>query len=182
MQLTWANDFSTQILYGESNLKAIKAAAQLRMSRCGGAIRNSAEIALCLKEAGEELRTLDNNLRIASPDELPAAYGLARSASRAAGISFRMADYAAQYGKSRGSALYTDPHGRKPYAQLPDAFTFALDDGSRPRDWCSRFKRTKTAGAAHGDRCVRSRRRTTFLKMSGAATAKPAMLIERIWI
>ena len=34
-------------------------------------------------------------------------------------------------GKSRGSALYTDPHGRKPYAQLPDAFTFALDDGSR---------------------------------------------------
>ena len=45
--LTWANDFSTQILRGESNFKAIKAAAQLRMSRCGGAIRNSAEIALC---------------------------------------------------------------------------------------------------------------------------------------
>ena len=42
-----------------------------------------------------------------------------------------MADYTAHGGKSRGSALYTDPHGRKPYAQLPDAFTFALDDGSR---------------------------------------------------
>ena len=36
--LTWANDFSTQILHGESNFKAIKAAAQLRMSRCGGAM------------------------------------------------------------------------------------------------------------------------------------------------
>lgn len=129
--LTWANDFSTQILRGESNFKAIKAAAQLRMSRCGGAIRNSAEIALCLKEAGEELRTLDNNLRIASPDELPAAYGLRDLLLAQQAYLSAMADYAAQYGKSRGSALYTDPQGRKPYAQLPDAFTFALDDGSR---------------------------------------------------
>ena len=101
------------------------------MSRCGGAIRNSAEIALCLKEAGEELRTLDNNLRIASPDELPAAYGLRDLLLAQQAYLSAMADYAAQYGKSRGSALYTDPHGRKPYAQLPDAFTFALDDGSR---------------------------------------------------
>ena len=36
-----------------------------------------------------------------------------------------------QGGKSRGSALYTDPEGRKPYSVLPDAFTFCLDDGSR---------------------------------------------------
>ena len=40
-------------------------------------------------------------------------------------------DYIAQGGKSRGSALYTDANGTKPYAQLPDAFTFALDDGTR---------------------------------------------------
>ena len=101
------------------------------MSRCGGAIRNSAEIALCLKEAGEELRTLDKTLRIASPEELPAAYGLRDLLLAQQAYLSAMADYAVQYGKSRGSALYTDPQGRKPYAQLPDAFTFALDDGSR---------------------------------------------------
>ena len=129
--LAWANSFSAQILHGESNLKAIKAAAQLRMSRCGGAIRNSAEIALCLKEADEESRALDKTLRIASPEELPAAYGLRDLLLAQQAYLSAMADYAVQYGKSRGSALYTDPHGRKPYAQLPDAFTFALDDGSR---------------------------------------------------
>ena len=42
-----------------------------------------------------------------------------------------MEDYAAQGGKSRGSALYTDPAGDKPFAGLPDRFRFVLDDGSR---------------------------------------------------
>ncbi|MGN1164006.1 MAG: oxidoreductase, partial [Candidatus Ornithospirochaeta sp.] len=31
----------------------------------------------------------------------------------------------------RGSALYTDTCGRKPYSSLPDIFTFSLDDGSK---------------------------------------------------
>lgn len=42
-----------------------------------------------------------------------------------------MLDYLRQGGKSRGSALYTDPAGSKPFDSLPDAFTFSLDDGSR---------------------------------------------------
>ena len=42
-----------------------------------------------------------------------------------------MLNYLTQGGKSRGSALYTDPAGTKPFAQLPDAFIFCLDDGSR---------------------------------------------------
>ena len=96
------------------------------MSRCGGAIRNSAEIALCLKEAGEELRTPDNNLRIASPDELPAAYGLRDLLLAQQAYLSAMADYAAQYGKSRGSALYTDPQGTwrtvRPIPQTDDFF------------------------------------------------------------
>ena len=36
-----------------------------------------------------------------------------------------------QGGGSRGSALYRDEAGEKPYASLPDLFTFRLDDGSR---------------------------------------------------
>ena len=43
-----------------------------------------------------------------------------------------MADYAEQGGASRGSALYTDlEKGNKPYPELPDTFTFRLDDGGR---------------------------------------------------
>lgn len=40
-----------------------------------------------------------------------------------------MTDYTAHGGKSRGSALYTDlTGGTKPFGQLPDTFTFALDE------------------------------------------------------
>ena len=36
-------------------------------------------------------------------------------------------------GKSRGSALYTDlTGGTKPFGQLPDTFTFALDETEAP--------------------------------------------------
>lgn len=44
-----------------------------------------------------------------------------------------MADYTAHGGKSRGSALYTDlTGGIKPFTQLPDTFTFALDEAEAP--------------------------------------------------
>ena len=44
-----------------------------------------------------------------------------------------MADYTAHGGKSRGSALYTDlTGGVKAFAQLPDTFTFALDETEAP--------------------------------------------------
>lgn len=44
-----------------------------------------------------------------------------------------MADYTAHGGQSRGSALYTDlTGGVKPFAQLPDTFTFALDETEAP--------------------------------------------------
>ena len=42
-----------------------------------------------------------------------------------------MIDYLISGGKSRGSALYHDKNGRRPYKELPEAFTFSLDDGSK---------------------------------------------------
>ena len=41
-----------------------------------------------------------------------------------------MLDYLKQGGHSRGSALYTNPSGRRPYAGLPPAIAYILDDGS----------------------------------------------------
>lgn len=44
-----------------------------------------------------------------------------------------MTDYTAHGGKSRGSALHTDLMGGvKPFGQLPDTFTFALDETENP--------------------------------------------------
>ena len=44
-----------------------------------------------------------------------------------------MTDYTAHGGKSRGSALHTAlTGGVKPFGQLPDAFTFALDETENP--------------------------------------------------
>ena len=45
-----------------------------------------------------------------------------------------MIDYARVGGKSRGSALYTDPAGTKPYQQLPNEFIFTVDDGKLDED------------------------------------------------
>ena len=42
-----------------------------------------------------------------------------------------MLDYITEGGKSRGSALYTDAEGAKPYPALPDTFTFTLDSGEK---------------------------------------------------
>ena len=41
-----------------------------------------------------------------------------------------MLDYICAGGKSRGSALYTDPQGVRPRDGLPDQFSFTLDDGT----------------------------------------------------
>ncbi|GEM_PF-6701516 len=41
-----------------------------------------------------------------------------------------MEDYIKYGGKSRGSALYTDKDGTKPYESLPNIFRFTLDDGT----------------------------------------------------
>ena len=42
-----------------------------------------------------------------------------------------MVNYNEESGLSRGSALYTNLKGIHPHAQLPEAFTYLVDDGSR---------------------------------------------------
>ena len=42
-----------------------------------------------------------------------------------------MLDYLSSGGKSRGSALYHDINGKRPYRELPEVFTYSLDDGSK---------------------------------------------------
>ena len=80
-------------------------------------------------------------------------------------------------GKSRGSALYTALMGGvKPFARLPDTFTFALDETEAPLIQELWFEDGTCRTAWRAPRPIPGM--TTFLKTSGAATARQGTLTE----
>lgn len=102
-----------------------------RMSACGAAIRNSEAIAAYIAEIRARLENLPAYATISESMDLAWLYRYRDTLISQQTYLSAMVDYLRQGGKSRGSALYTDPSGRKPFAQLPDTFTFTVDDGSR---------------------------------------------------
>ena len=102
-----------------------------RMSACGAAIRNSEAIAAYISEIRARLENLPAYATISESKDLAWLYRYRDTLISQQTYLSAMVDYLRQGGKSRGSALYTDPSGRKPFAQLPDTFTFTVDDGSR---------------------------------------------------
>lgn len=123
--------FADQIMSETSNVRQIWQQAGESMSRCGAAIRNISEIREYQIQVKKELAELQQLVRIASKKELGQAFRLRDMLISQQAYLSAMADYIEQGGQSRGSALYTDLRGRKPFAQLPDTFTFTLDDGTR---------------------------------------------------
>ena len=120
-----------QVQAPEGNVRALWARAARRMSQCGAAIRSGEEIASWQKEVRELLDEFPQRVKAAGDTDLRWVYRLRDMLISQQAYLAAMVDYMQQGGKSRGSALYTDPQGEKPYPQLPDAFTFTLDDGSR---------------------------------------------------
>ena len=118
-------------LQPQGNVRALWAQAARRMSECGAAIRDGGAIAVYLAEVKAQLASFERNVTASEAAELRWVYRLRDILISQYAYLAAMLDYMQQGGKSRGSALYTDPAGKKPYAQLPDAFTFVLDDGSR---------------------------------------------------
>ena len=102
-----------------------------RMSACGAAIRDSEAIAAYIAEIRARLENLPAYATISESKDLAWLYRYRDTLISQQTYLSAMVDYLRQGGKSRGSALYTDPSGRKPFAQLPDTFTFTVDDGSR---------------------------------------------------
>lgn len=102
-----------------------------RMSACGAAIRNSEAIAAYIAEIRARLENLPAYATISESKDLAWLYRYRDTLISQQTYLSAMVDYLRQGGKSRGSALYTDLSGRKPFAQLPDTFTFTVDDGSR---------------------------------------------------
>lgn len=101
------------------------------MSEYGAAIRSTEQIAAYRKQVQQQLAGLPGNLTVPKLSDLQWLFRLRDTLICQDVYLAAMEDYAANGGKSRGSALYTDFNGQKPYPTLPDTFTFVLDDGSR---------------------------------------------------
>ena len=115
------------------NVRALWQHAAEEMSRCGAAIRDPAQIRAYGKQVEAQLAGFAKTVKAGSRTELAMVYRLRDMLLSQRAYLTAMADYTAHGGKSRGSALYTDlTGGTKPFGQLPDTFTFALDETESP--------------------------------------------------
>lgn len=115
------------------NVRALWQHAAEEMSRCGAAIRDPAQIRAYGKQVEVQLADFAQTVKAGSRTELAMVYRLRDMLLSQRAYLTAMTDYTAHGGKSRGSALYTDlTGGIKPFAQLPDTFTFALDETETP--------------------------------------------------
>lgn len=115
------------------NVRALWQHAVEEMSRCGAAIRDPAQIRAYGKQVEAQLADFAQTVKAGSRTELAMLYRLRDMLLSQRAYPTAMADYTAHGGKSRGSALYTDlTGGVKPFAQLSDTFTFALDETEAP--------------------------------------------------
>ena len=115
------------------NVRALWKQAAEEMSRCGAAIRDPAQIKAYCEAVAKQLANFGTTVKAADRAELAMVYRLRDMLLSQRAYLTAMADYTAHGGKSRGSALYTDlTGGVKPFAQLPDTFTFALDETEAP--------------------------------------------------
>lgn len=115
---------------GESVSALWEESAQ-RMSRFGAAIRSHLDIAEARLAVSTALEGLMAGAVAFERKELHRLFRLRDMLISQQTYLSAMADYIERGGKSRGSALYTDPQGERAYPSLPDTFIFTLDDGSR---------------------------------------------------
>lgn len=115
------------------NVRALWQHAAEEMSRCGAAIRDPAQIKAYCEAVEKQLENFGATVKAADRAELAMLYRLRDMLLSQRAYLTAMADYTAHGGQSRGSALYTDlTGGIKPFTQLPDTFTFALDETEAP--------------------------------------------------
>ena len=118
-------------VYGNENVEALWQSFATKMSLHGGAIRDYGMLEKTLADVQQLLVSFKETVRVREPGHFWKVYRLWDVLICQSMVLGAMCDYVKAGGKSRGSALYTDAAGEKPYATLPDTFTFTLDDGSR---------------------------------------------------
>lgn len=114
-------------LRGSSNLEEAAREAKQAMSRVAAAVRDGAQISALLETTRERLRGFAGAVRIAAPTQLYALYRFYDILISQLMCLAAMEDYIAHGGKSRGSAIYSDTAGQKPFDALPEQCRFTLD-------------------------------------------------------
>jgi len=131
-QITQTIDFGNSLSTGgDKNVNDLWDEVTKKMSLYGGPIRNREGILQTLEEVKKLIASYTNIIKTTQPDEIKIGYRLWDILICQQAYLEAMADYSAKDGKSRGSALYTDPTGKKPYDFLPDTFTYITDDGGK---------------------------------------------------
>lgn len=105
--------------------------ATSRMSRLGGPIRSREGIREAAGAVTLLLENFSTRVRVVDPCRLYKVFNLWDLLVCQQVYLRAMEDYIEHGGKSRGSALYSDPSGQRPQKSLPESLSFCLEDGSR---------------------------------------------------
>lgn len=112
----------------KGNIRARYRAAAERMSLYGAAFRNTEDVRKTRDAVKQELEEFPHWISSADERELKWVFRLRDTLIAQLVYLSAILDYVENGGKSRGSALYTNPNGIKPYPSLPESFRFTLDD------------------------------------------------------
>ena len=115
----------------DENFVDVRNTITIEMSECGGAIRDKNTICKQIDKLDKLITQFENSVKYSNPKSLKHVFRLRDTLITQKCYLESMMNYVNENGKSRGSALYTDYLGFKPYESLPDTFTYSLDDGSK---------------------------------------------------
>lgn len=109
------------------NIQRLWDEAAMDMSTFGAAIRSRQGIEGLLQRVRQRRTELPETARIASPSQFPQLFRLRDMLLCQQVYLEAMLNYLTEGGDSRGSALYTNPEGIHPHGQLPEEFTYRLE-------------------------------------------------------
>ena len=112
----------------ESNIVELWEKAGRRMSRAGGPVRNADDIRQAAQEVKSEIENFAGTVHINGAGQLKKLFQFRDTLIAQMVYLSAMADYLENGGKSRGSALYYDPAGKKPHEKLDEAFRFITQE------------------------------------------------------
>ncbi len=115
---------------GQIEVCELLSQAQHAMDEGAGAFRSERDLEALLRRIAAMRASLAGQAKATDADSLATLLRLKDMLLCQQVYVSAMLDYLRHGGGSRGSALYTDRNGSRPYAQLPERFTYRLDDGA----------------------------------------------------
>jgi succinate dehydrogenase/fumarate reductase flavoprotein subunit len=115
---------------GKDNAGQLIEEAGQRMSRCGAAFREGAQIREALELTKKLWDNFTGSAGVSQAKDLFLFYRLRDMLFSQYLYLSAMADHIGRNAGSRGGALYYDPAGEKPLASLPERFRYAIKEGT----------------------------------------------------